>query len=67
MLLQQVFQPVLVDRRVAAVDPVDLGAVQIDAHHVVPDFGQAGTGNQADVARANDADLHQASSPSRLK
>ena len=48
----------LVDRDLAAVEPVDLGLVDVDAGHVVAAVGEAGAGDQADVAGANDCDFH---------
>ena len=36
----------------------DLGRVDVEAEHVVADFGQAGAGDQADVAGADDGDFH---------
>jgi hypothetical protein len=64
--LEQILQAVLVDRRLAAVDAVDLALVDVDAQAVVADLGEAGAGDDADIAGADDGDLHQASSASWL-
>src|SRR5207344_1106803 len=40
------------------VDEVDLGALRVDADHLVALLGKAAGGNGADVAQAHDADLH---------
>ena len=37
---------------------VDLARVDVEAQHVVADLGQAGAGDEADVARADHRDLH---------
>src|SRR5258705_406809 len=41
----------------ARLDDADLRRVQIQAEHVVPDFGETGAAHEADVARADDGDL----------
>jgi len=48
-----------VDRYLAAVEPLDPGDVDVDAHDMVTSLGQAGTGNQPDVAGAKDGDFHE--------
>ena len=48
----------LVDRDHAAIEPIDLGRVDVDADHVVADLGQARAGDQADIAGAEDGDAH---------
>ena len=49
----------LVDRDHAVVEAVDLGRVDVDADHVVADLGQAGTGDKADIAGAENGDAHE--------
>jgi hypothetical protein len=46
----------LVDRHLAAAQALDLRRVDVDAPHVVADLGEAGRGDEADVAGADDAD-----------
>ena len=41
-----------------AVEPVDFGAVDIDARDVVAAIGETGAGDETDVAGANDCDFH---------
>ena len=60
-LREELFEPVLVDRRLAGVDAVDLPLIDVDANAVVPDAGEARPGDQADVPRADDRDLHASS------
>src|SRR6185503_15254284 len=60
--LQERLEPVFMDRRLAAVDALDLGGIDIHAGAVVADLGEAGARDEADVAGADDADPHQASS-----
>ena len=51
-------QPGLVDRDAAAFEHGDLRGIDVEAHDVVAHLGQAGAGNQADVAGADHGDLH---------
>ena len=62
---QQRLEAVFVDRRLAAVDAIDLVLIDVDAGDVVPHLRKAGTRHQAHVAGADDGELHQASSASR--
>ena len=48
----------LEDRDLAGLEPLDLGRIDVDADHVVADFGEAGAGDQADVAGAEYRDAH---------
>jgi hypothetical protein len=50
----------LVDRDLAALQQLDLALVDVEAQHVVADVGEAGAGDEADVAGSDDADLHAA-------
>ena len=43
----------------AAIQPLDLARVDIDAQHVVADLGQAGPRDQSDVPGAKDSDSHR--------
>ena len=60
VVLDQLGQARLVDRNLAAVERVDLRLVDIDAGDVVAAVGEAGAGDQADVAGANDCNFHDA-------
>src|SRR3546814_13751731 len=48
----------LVDRDDAVVKAVHLGLVDVHAHHLVADFGQAGSGDESDVAGSEDRNAH---------
>ncbi len=41
-------------------EDIDLARVDVEAQHVVADLGEAGAGDQADIARADHRDLHVA-------
>ena len=56
--LQQVVQPRLVDRRLAALEHLDLALVDVDAQHVVADLGEARARDQADVAGTENGETH---------
>jgi hypothetical protein len=56
-------QPRLVDRDAALVEDADLARVDVQADHVVAHFGEAGAGDEADVAGADDGDFHGAIIP----
>ena len=49
-------RPGLPDRDAALLEALDLGLVDVDAPDVVAELGEAGGGDQADVARADDPD-----------
>ena len=49
----------LVDRHLAALQRRDLAGVLVDAGHVVAEIGEAGPGNEADIAGADHRDAHQ--------
>src|SRR6185503_9517473 len=55
-------EPRLVDRHAARFQRVDLARVDIDAQHVVADLGEAGPGDETDVAGPHHRDL-QAATP----
>src|SRR6185312_883562 len=55
VLGHQVGQARLVDRDLAALQALDLGGVDVDAPHLVAELGEAGRGDEADVAGADDA------------
>src|SRR3546814_19262263 len=48
----------LLDRDAAVVQAVHLGLVDVHAHHLVADFGQAGSGDESDVAGPEDRNAH---------
>ena len=54
----QLRQPRLVDRRLAAQQPLDLLPVAIDAHDVVARLGQASAGDQPHVAGSDNGEFH---------
>src|SRR5256885_1136241 len=56
----------LVDGHAAGVEQLDLARVLVDAHHVVAAVGEAGAGDQADVAGADDRDPHRCVPPVAL-
>ena len=56
--LQEIGKPLLVDRHPAAAKRVDLLGDDVADDDVVPQVGEAGTGDEADVAGAEDCDLH---------
>ena len=58
LLGDEFFQARLEDRNLAGLEARDLGRVDIDANHVVADFGEAGTGDQADITGAENRDVH---------
>ena len=66
MLLQQRFEPVLVNRRIAGVDAIDLARVDVHTDALMADLGEAHARDQAHIAGADDGDAHQASSASWL-
>ena len=55
----------LVHRQVSVTEPLDARLVHVKADDVVADVRQAGSGNEADVAGADDSDLHRASLPEK--
>ena len=54
----QRFEARLVDRNLAALEARDLVRVDIDADDVVADFGKAGSGDQTNIASAEDRHAH---------
>ncbi len=48
----------LEDRHAARVELRDLGGIEIEAQHVVADFGQTGAGDETHIAGADDGDFH---------
>ena len=59
--LDQRIQPGLVDRNLAAVQPLDLAGIDIDTDDMVARIRQTGAGDQADVAGAENRDAHLSS------
>jgi hypothetical protein len=53
---EQLLQAGLVDRHLPALQPRDLLGVDVDAPHLTAQLGEAGSGHQADVARADHSD-----------
>jgi hypothetical protein len=60
-------ETVLVDRRRAVVDRRDDGLVDVDVRHAVADVGETGRDGGADVAAAEDGDVHTPTVLSRIK
>ena len=58
VLLDQRIETRLVDRRLAALEPLDLALVDVDAQHVVAGLGKARAGDQAHVTRTEYGDSH---------
>ena len=56
--LDERIQARLVDRDLAPVQALDLARVDIDAHHMIARIRQAGTGDEADVAGAENGYTH---------
>jgi len=56
--MDQRLEPGLVDRHAAALQELDLACIDIDAQHVVADFGETRPGDEPDVARTDHGDLH---------
>jgi hypothetical protein len=56
----------LEDRDLALLEARDLARILVDAHDVVPEVGEAGTGDEADVAGADDDDAHDLTLNSEL-
>ena len=56
MLGDQLLEAGLVDRDLAALEALDLVGVDVDAPDLVAELGEAGRGDEADVAGADDAD-----------
>jgi len=54
----QVVQPGLVDRHLAALERGDLGLILVDTGHFVAEVGEAGPGNEADIAGADHGNAH---------
>ncbi len=52
----QLIEARLVDRHLARIQPRDLGRVDVDADDLVAGIRQAGAGDEADIARAEDRD-----------
>ena len=54
----QVVEPRLVDRHLAALERGDLACVLVDAGDLVAEVGKAGPGNEADIAGADHGNAH---------
>ena len=57
--LDQRIEPGLVDRHHAFMQPVDLRLVLVDADNIMPEIGETGARNKADIARPNHCDFHR--------
>ena len=58
VFLHQFFESRLVNGDAAGLEQFDLGRVIVHADDVMADFGETSAGDQADVARADDGELH---------
>jgi hypothetical protein len=56
--LDELRQAFLVDRHAARAEQVDLAAVDVEAHHLVAEFGQATARDKADVAGTENRYFH---------
>jgi len=56
--VNQSIQTRLMDWHLPALEALDLGRVDVDTEHVVTGIGQTRSGDQTDVARAEDRDSH---------
>ena len=54
----QLFQPRLVDRHFAGLEPGDLAGILVDADDIMAEIGKAGARYQPDIARAHHRNLH---------
>ena len=57
-LSHQLVQTRLIDRNAARLEQFYLGLIIVHAHDVMTDFGKTGTGDQADIAGANERQIH---------
>ena len=60
VVAQHLSQTRLVERDVAGRELGDLACIDVDADHVVPDFGHSGGMCRAEIARAEDSASHTA-------
>ena len=58
VLFHQFLEARLVDRDASPFQEFNLGRVIIHANHVVPDLGEAGAGDEPDIAGSDDRELH---------
>ncbi len=56
--LDERFEPRLVNRNFAAFEQGDFCGIDVEAHHVVAEFGETCAGNEPDVAGADDGYFH---------
>ena len=57
--LEQLLQPRLVDRHAALAQLLDPARILVDAGHIPAELGEAGGGDEADIARPNHANVHE--------
>src|SRR5687767_9236926 len=55
----ELFQSRLIDRHLATIQRRDFFDVLVNAGHMMTEIGEAGSGHKADIAGANDGDLHE--------
>ena len=60
LLVDDVADVLLDDRRLAGIDEIDLGALRIDADHFMTVFRKASRGYGADVSKPQHANFHLA-------
>src|SRR5262249_56107291 len=65
--LDQLFEPGLVDRNLAALELVDLLRIDVGAHDLHAELGEARAGDEADVASTDHSDVHERPSPARSR
>jgi hypothetical protein len=56
--VHQFFEPRLVNGDLTALEHVHFALVVVDADDVVADFGEAGAGDESDVSRTDNAEIH---------
>jgi hypothetical protein len=60
ILGDQRLQPRLEDRHLAALQPLDLGGILVDADHIMPEIGKARPRDQPDISRSDHRNAHRA-------
>ena len=55
-IANHVLEPLLEDGDVPGLQSLDLGLIDVGAHHFMAQMGQAGAGRQTDIAGADDPD-----------
>jgi hypothetical protein len=64
--MNDIFQARLVNRDLPALEAINLSLVVVDAGDIVADIGEASTGDETDISRTNDRNIHSAPIPGEL-